>query len=460
MGVNAIRTSHNPPAPELLDLCDRMGLLVQDEAFDEFTPAKNKWVAGWNAGLPSRWGYAELFERWAVADIEGMVRRDRNHPSVIMWSIGNEIDYANDPFSHPVLGNSYRPQNPPASDLVRLGKPLVEAVRKLDPTRPVTAALANLRMSDAVGFPELFDIVGYNYQESRYAEDHEKYPQRGLFGSENGHQYNNWAIVRDNEYVMGQFLWTGIDYLGEARAWPTRGSSAGLLDTCGFKKPNAWFRQSLWSDRPMVYLCTVVATAGGARRGRGSWGPEESWNRPEGSSVRVICYTNCDEAQITLNDKPVGTQRRTEAVNGALTWTVPYEPGVLKAMGLENGVAVCEHRLATAGPAARIELTPDRSELRADGREVCHIEFRITDGQGVRVPDAQHSLRFEIDGPVRLLGIDNGRMTGPEDYRSPERTAWRGRGLAILQSTTAAGRIVVTAGSPGLQSATVELGSR
>ena len=259
LGVNAIRTSHNPPAPELLDLCDTLGLLVKDEAFDEFTPTKNKWQSGWNVGVPSRFGYGESFTEWSVTDASDMVRRDRNHPSIIAWSIGNEIDYPNDPFSHPVLDRSYRPQNPPAENLVTLGRPLVDAIRKLDPTRPVTAALASLQMSDAVGLPALLDIVGYNYQESRYAEDHARYPSRVMFGSENNHQYANWTIVRDNPYVAGQFLWTGIDYLGEAGAFPNRANGAGLLDLAGFKKPMAWFRQSLWSAAPMVYLAASVA---------------------------------------------------------------------------------------------------------------------------------------------------------------------------------------------------------
>ncbi|MBN1973289.1 MAG: DUF4982 domain-containing protein [Sedimentisphaerales bacterium] len=467
LGVNAIRTSHNPPAPELLDICDRIGLLVKDEAFDEFTPAKNKWVAGWNAGVPSRWGYAESFEQWAITDIQDMVRRDRNHPCIIMWSIGNEIDYANDPFSHPVLGSDYRPQNPPASELVRLGKPLIEAVRKLDSTRPVSAGLANMPMSDAVGLPDLLDAVGYNYQESLYASDHQKKPERVIFGSENNHQYNNWVIVRDNDYVVGQFLWTGIDYLGESGSWPNRGNiSFGLLDTCGFKKPNAWLRQSLWSDKPMVCVCTSVVMTGSSarRRGSGSGGrggsPEESWNRPEGSTVRITCYTNCEQVQLTVNDKLIGTQLLADAANGVLNWTIPYEAGALKAVGLKNGAAVCEYLLKTAGPASRIELVPDQSKLLADGRDICHIEFRITDDKGVRVPDAQNLLKFEISGPVRLLGIDNGEMTGLEDYRSMERRASRGRGLAILQSTTAAGRTTVTVTSPGLQPAAVELDSR
>ncbi len=189
IGVNAIRTSHNPPDPELLDLCDRLGFLVMDEAFDEFTPGKNKWVTGWNNGVPDHFGYNEIFAQWSVTDIQDMVRRDRNHPGIMLWSIGNEVDYANDPFSDPVLGDKYQPENPPAKDLLKCAQPLITAVKSLDRTRPVTAALANIKMSDAVNLPELLDAVGYNYQESRYAADHEKFPKRIIYGSENSHQY-------------------------------------------------------------------------------------------------------------------------------------------------------------------------------------------------------------------------------------------------------------------------------
>jgi beta-galactosidase len=391
-----------------------------------------------------------------------MVRRDRNHPSVVMWSIGNEIDYPNDPFSHPVLGDRYRPQNPPAEGLTRLGRPLVEAVKKLDATRPVTAALAHAPMSDAVGFADVLDVAGYNYQETRYAADHRTYPRRILIGSENNHRYDNWAVVRDNGYVAGQFLWTGIDYLGESRGWPSRGSGAGLLDTCGFKKPMAWFRQSLWSDQPVVYLCTSAANAGGGggRGGGAGRRAEESWNRAAGSAALVTCYTNCPEVQLTLNGKPVGTKKSSDGADGELTWTVPYEPGTLKAVGLKDGRAACEFVLKTAGAASRIELVPDATQLLAGGKDVCHLEFRVTDAAGVRVPDARNVLTFKVTGPAKLLGIDNGEMTGPVNYAAPEHATWRGRGLAILRSTPSAGAIAVEVTSPGLEPARLELSSR
>jgi beta-galactosidase len=457
MGVNAIRTSHNPPAPEFLDLCDRLGLLVKDEAFDEFTPAKNKWVSGRNNGQPARFGYAEDFAEWSERDIADMVRRDRNHPSVIMWSIGNELDYGNDPFSHPALGSEYHPENPSAENLVKMARPLIRAVKQLDSTRPVTAALATVAMSDAVGLPDLLDVVGYNYQESRYPADHARHPRRFIFGSETSHQYRDWAVVRDNDYVAGQFLWTGIDYLGEANRWPNRGSGAGLLDLCGFKKPLAWFRQSLWSDKAMVYLCT---SAGGSEGGRFSrLRVAESWNWPTNATVTVRCYTTCPEVRLTLNGTIIGVKHLTNAVDGALSWEVPFAPGELKAIGLAGDKSAAEYALKTAGAPSRIELLPDTRELSADGRDICHVEFRVVDAQGTRVPDAANEVTFDLDGPAKLPGIENGDLNSPVDYTSHNRKAFHGRGLAIVQSAAAAGTITLRATSPGLESASVTISS-
>jgi beta-galactosidase len=463
IGVNAIRTSHNPPAPELLDLCDRLGFLVMDEAFDEFTPGKNKWVTGRNNGEPSRFGYAELFERWSVTDISDMVHRDRNHPSIIMWSIGNEIDYRNDPFTHPVLGNEYRPGSPRAQELVACARPLIAAVKRLDPTRPVTAALATVAMSDAVGFAEMLDLVGYNYQESRYPADHRQYPKRFIYGSENSGGWPQWLAVRDNAYVGGQFLWTGIDYLGEAGPWPNRGSRAGLLDLCGFKKPAAWFRQSLWSAKPMVYLC---ASAGGGGMGRGAgggfgrFGAQESWNWPSNALVTVRCYTTSPEVVLLLNSRPLGTNRLSEAEQGVLSWRVPFEPGVLEAQGRRSGQAECAFTLRTAGPAQRIELLPDAKEMRADGRDVCHVEFRIVDAQGVRVPDAEPDVKFTLDGPDTIIGIENGDLNSSATGKDGVRKAYRGRGLAIVQSIRETGKVRLTARANGLKEASVEIEAR
>ena len=453
IGVNAIRTSHNPPDPVMLGLCDRMGFLVMDEAFDEFTPGKNKWVEGRNAGVPSHFGYSDLFAQWSVTDISDMVRRDRNHPSIILWSIGNEIDYANDPFSDPVLGNRYRPENPPATELVKCASPLVAAIKSLDRTRPVTAALATVEMSDAVGLPKLLDAVGYNYQEARYAEDHKQFPQRIIYGSENSHSPGAWSAVRTNDYIAGQFLWTGVDYLGEADAWPNRASGPGLLDLCGFKKPLAWFRQSLWSDQPMVYLCVSEADA----RGRGG---AESWNWPSNATVKVSCYANCPEVTLTLNGKVIGTKQSSEAAGGVLTWRIPYAPGTLRAVGRTNGQDACYFVLKTAGPPARIELRPDVPELRPDGRDVAQIEFRVVDEHGVRVPDAGNEVRFVLSGPARILGIGNGDLNNSEKCAGTDHRAYQGRGLVILQNDGHGGGITLQATATGLEPARVYLQSQ
>jgi beta-galactosidase len=462
IGVNAIRTSHNPPDPALLDFCDRLGFLVMDEAFDEFTPMKNKWVTGRNNGVPSHFGYGEMFEQWSVTDFQDMVRRDRNHPSIILWSIGNEVDYANDPFSDPVLGADYRPQNPPAENMVTLAKPLIAAVKSLDRTRPVTAAMANVAMSDAVGLAALLDVDGYNYQEPRYAADHRKYPQRILYGSENSTQYAAWLAVKTNAFISGQFLWTGADYLGEANAWPNRASGAGLLDLCSFKKPLAWFRQSLWSDKPMVYLCASGSFGGGfgGGGGRRGFGGAESWNWQSNTTVNVQCYANCPEVELSLNGKVIGVKKLSEAVNGVLRWQVPFEPGTLKAVGRANGQDVCGYVMKTAGSPSRIELLPDATQLRADGKDVSHVEFRVVDENGVRVPDAIPEVSFEMTGPASLLGIGNGDVNNIEDCKTNMHRAFQGHGLAILQVTTTPGSITLKATTPGLESASVTLQSR
>jgi beta-galactosidase len=456
LGVNAIRCSHNPPAPELLDLCDRLGFLVQDEAFDEFNPPKHKWVEGWNAGVPSRFGYGDLFTEWSVRDMETLVLRDRNHPCIVMWSIGNEIDYANDPFSHPVLGKDYRPEQPSAENLFRYGQPLVDVVKRLDPTRPTTAALANVPMSNAVGFAQMLDVVGYNYQENLYPTDHQTYPKRFIYGSENHHLLSDWAAVRDNEFISGQFLWTGIDYLGEAGRWPNRSSDFGLLDLAGFKKPMGWFRQSLWSDKPMVYLTT--SSGSGGRRGRGGPGAgAEHWNWPQGATVSIQCYTNCPQVSLSLNGTLISTLPLSEARQGVLTSQIAFQPGELKAVGQKDGKDVCEFVLRTAGEAGRIELVPDVNQIAADGKDICHVAFRIVDNKGLRVFAADPNVTFTLEGPGQVLGIGNGDRNSTDDPKDLTHKAFQGQGLVILQSVRQPGRIRLTARVEGLEGASIEV---
>jgi hypothetical protein len=263
--------------------------------------------------------------------------------------------------------------------------------------------------------------------------------------------------VRDNNYVAGQFLWTGIDYLGEAGRWPNRGNGAGLLDICGFKKPLAWQRQSYWTDKPMVFICASRGSGGGRSD---HTLPEESWNWPSDAELTIHCYSTCPTVVLTLNGNVIGTNEPAKAADGELTWQVPYRPGVLKAEGFKDGKSVAEFSLQTAGRASRIELLPDTTKLAADGRDVCLIEFRVVDGQGTIVPDAANEVAFEITGPGRLLTVENADLNGPVDYRTRAQKAFHGRGLAILQSTSESGQISVKAISRGLEPAAIELGSQ
>jgi len=265
-GCNAIRTAHNPPDTHLLDLCDEMGFLVMDEAFDEWEGCKNKWWQGHNVYPPKHYGYADAFPEWHERDLAAMVRRDRNHPSVILWSVGNEIDYPNDPYCHPLFetmtGNNdankpaqerqYDSNKPNAQRLTAIARELVSIVKQHDATRPVTAALAFPELSNLIGYAQVLDVVGYNYKEHLYREDRAKYPAHVIYGSENGHSLEQWLAVKDHPDICGQFLWTGIDYLGEAHGWPVRIAAAGLLTTAGFEKPRYYERRAMWTGEPVA----------------------------------------------------------------------------------------------------------------------------------------------------------------------------------------------------------------
>jgi beta-galactosidase len=329
IGVNAIRCSHNPMAPELYAICDRLGLLVMDEGFDEWTLGKNKWVQGRNFGTPSHDGYNQAFDEWALRDISDMVQRDRNHPSVILWSIGNEIEYPNDPFSHPRGRGGLRPNAPSADQLPPIARRLISAIKLLDGTRPVTQALADIASSNATGLAGLLDVVGYNYLEQDYARDHQTYPQRIILGSENSHSLAAWQTVARNAWVAGQFLWTGVDYLGESGRYPDRGSTAGLLDYCGFRKPESYLREALWNDRPMVYAAAREAAPAGGRGG-GRLVEHWNWNQDPRKTIPVEVYTRCSSVELFLNGRSLGTKSPPSLLEPVLRWDVPNEAGAVR----------------------------------------------------------------------------------------------------------------------------------
>ena len=466
MGCNAIRTSHNPFSSEFLDLCDSKGFLVIGEAFDEWELPKKKWLAGWNVGNPGKEGYAINFKEWGGKDLKDFILRDRNHPSIIMWSIGNEVDYPNDPYTHPVLNTEANPQTwakfseslPHANRLGEVARELVAIIRDLDKTRPVTAGLASALMSNETGYADALDVVGYNYQESRYEADHIKYPKRPLYGSENGMTLEMWNYVADNEYVMGQFLWTGFEYLGEAGSFPSRSNTAGVIDLAGNKKPEFFFRQSLWSDKPMVFIGTSDRmTKSGPDNLWSHKRVEPLWNWEEGKMISVNVFTNCGEVELFLNDRSLGTKKMADFKNRTISWDVPFEKGTLKAVAKNNGKRVAENELKTTDtPVKIVALCPEKT-LKADKKDLTHIYVTLCDDEGNIVYSADNEVTCEINGPVRLLGMEDSNPSNIENYKDNKQNAFHGKLLIYLQSLDATGNATIKLTSPGLESNEITL---
>lgn len=462
IGTNAIRTSHNPQAPDLYELCNELGFLVINEAFDEWEYPKKKWIEGWNVGTPGFQGHAEFFEEWAEKDLRDMILRDRNHPSVFMWSIGNEVDYPNDPYSHPVLDQEginqhhvwgYQPDQPNAERLGDIAKRLAAVVREYDPGRPVTAGLAGPVMSNHTDYPSALDVVGYNYSEHRYQTDHEKYPDRILYGSETGRGMGPWKAVRDNDFIFGQFIWTGIDYLGESHRWPSRGFTSGLLDLSGFKKPRAYFRKALWTNEPMIYL------------GAYPYDPRESapgidapplWNFDNGQMVRVVSYTNCDSALLLLNGETVGEEREYCDDSGTIHWDIPFREGILEVIGYTGGVEVARDTLETSGRPCAVNASAYNSTISAE-RGVAQIEVNITDSEGRPVYISDNEISCTVSGPLRLLSMESGSYTYMGNYRNNTLRVKNGRLIVYLEATGEKGEAEVTLSSPWLKDAVVNI---
>jgi len=461
LGCNSIRMSHYPHQDYLYELCDQMGFLVMDEAFDEWEEPKNKWIEGWNAGKPGRDISHEDFKEWALRDVKDMVLRNRNHPSIFMWSIGNEIDYPNDPYSHEVLNTGRNPQiygkgylsdQPPASRLGELSKILVQAVKEEDTTRPVTAALAGVVMSNTTSYPESLDIVGYNYQEYRYEEDHKNYPNRIIYGSENGKGADAWMAVDTSKNIFGQFLWTAFDFMGEARAWPVRSSGAGLMDLAAFPKPEYYQRAALWQEKPVVFLTAskVVPEQSGRNFSKASW----NWKK--GDTLRVNCISNSEEAELFLNKRSLGKLSKKEN-GGRLSWELGFEPGELLVKTYNAGNLQANHTLKTAGPATQIIAVADLNAFAAGKKQVAHIELELRDTNGNFVIDGASEITVEIEGEAKLLGLESGDLASHEDYKSPIRKTFNGRLLAYVELSGKQEAIKVRFSSPGISPAIVTL---
>ncbi len=481
IGCNAIRTSHNPQAPDLYELCDELGMLVLDEAYDEWEFPKRKWLEGWNVGTPGFQGSYDYFGEWGEKDLADIVKRDRNHLSVFAWSIGNEVDYPNDPYSHPVLDGKtgftqamfggYKKDAPDANRLGGIAKRLVAVVKQYDKSRPTTAGLAGVAMSNETEYPGALDIAGYNYTESKYDEDHKTYPNRIIYGSENRHELSAWKAVRDKEFVFGQFLWTGIDYLGESGRWPSRGFYSGLLDFGGFIKPRGYYRQSLWSETPMAYLGTYPTPGKGSQsQMQDVWSQLDAenegqnyeekvpsmdawpvWNYRKGQLIRVVCYTNAAKAQLMLNGKNIGQPKDYDDTTGIIYWDIPYEDGKLEVAGLDkNNQEISRYAIQTSDqPHALTIVSTDKEVPKEKG--LAQIVVQVVDEKGVPIMLSDNEITCQVSGPAKLLGLEASNNSDMTDYTDNKHRVFNGRILAYIQSTGEPGEIKVRFTSPWLK---------
>ena len=470
MGCNAIRTAHNPPSTEFLNLCDEMGFLVMDEAFDEWALKKPQ----------IEYGYHYYFKENYESDLRSMIQRDRNHPSIVLWSAGNEILEQGKDQGYKVLQR------------------LMDVFHNEDPTRPVVVAndhIGDTEYPVKLSFLEIQDIVGYNYvdrwherRELYYSLDRHDHPDWKMIGTENvsiysvramyslppgwsarsrwPFDYTNgmiraeqlWKFTKLHDYVIGDFMWTGIDYLGEAW-WPYKNASSGVLDLCGFPKDSYYFYKSQWNCEPMIHLF-----------------PHWNWAGKEGQIIPVMVYTNCDSVELLLNGESYGVKSiqfprqgnsggwnkyakpliPTTTSDLHLSWDIPYEAGNLKAVGKKNGRTVIE-KIFTASEPAAIKLTSDRAEIQAGARDIVHIKIEVVDENGFLVPVADNLVEIEVEGEGKLIGTDNGNPRDTSPMKTSKRKTFNGLALAVVQSTLKNGKIIVSAKSKNLESAIINI---
>lgn len=499
IGVNAIRMSHNPHSVELMEVCDEMGMLVMDEFFDEWSVPKDTSIVylGDNKGrgIDAARGYSEHFEEWAERDLKDLIRRDFNHPSVIMWSIGNEIEW-----TFPKYTEAFNMLNPghvnhvdtPEFDpekvkavfdeltggedrLATTAKQLSAWVKEVDTTRPVTCGSVRPSIAAVSGYADAVDVLGFNYRANCYDAAHAQYPDLKIIGSENWGAWSEWKSVRDRDFVSGMFAWTGFAYMGEAGPWPRKGLNISFFDFAGFKMPRGHFFECLWKDDPKVYMVTTPES-----ESEFSWSQDEGWEfkmqmtKPplwselrrwewyrvnehwdyaDGDDMVVQVYSNCDKVELFLNGASLGKKAMADFPEDNIAkWLVPYQQGELKVVGYRNGEVACEYKLVTPGKLARIELTCDKRQLKADGNDVVHVTARLMDASGETVTNEPTPIVFEIAGNGKLLAVDNGWEMNVDSHYQPSVTSHNGRALAIVQSNREQGSIEVSASAGGLQS--------
>lgn len=457
MGCNGIRTSHNPPAPELLDLCDRMGFIVMDEAFDMWKKGKNKH------------DYSLAWNEWHKRDLEDQVLRDRNHPSVFIWSIGNEILEQWD------------------STGTAIARELAGIVKNLDPTRPITSACNDPKPHNAILKSGVIDLVGYNYHHQDFLNFNKDFPGQKFIATETTSalatrgEYNmpadsirrwpvrwdkpfttgnadytcsaydncsapwgstheeTWKIMKKHNYLSGMFIWTGFDYLGEPTpySWPARSSYFGIIDLAGFPKDVYYMYQSEWTTKPVLHLLP-------------------HWNWKQGDTIDVWAYSNASEVELFLNGSSQGSHRKL-GDDLHFAWKVPFTPGILKAVSRTDGKEILTTEIRTAGQPAKILLNADRNLITADGKDLSFVKVTITDKDGNLVPKADNLIEFAVEGTGELIGVDNGNPVSHESFKAKTRKAMNGLCLAVIRSNTKAGTIKVTASSAGLEKAEVTI---
>jgi len=436
MGANAIRTAHNPVAPEFLDLCDRLGLLVLDEFFDTWTVAKN------------RYDYHLYFRDWYLTDTRDSVRRDRNHPSIIAWSAGNEIhDTPHPEIAKPILAS------------------LVAAYHEEDPTRPVTQALFRPNASHDYedGLADLLDVVGQNYRPNEILAAHDAKPARKILGTENIHDRDTWLAVRDHTAYSGMFLWAGVDYLGESRHWPLFADASGMNDRTDFPKPDSLQRESWWADHPVVHVVRRVAVVPKAPTDPGyeldqyrpkptafaDWTPSSL--SPHVEHVEV--YSNCEQVALSLNDQSLGS-KPLPADASPRTWEVAFAPGTIEARCVgKRGVSEI---LRTAGRPYALQLVLEGSEPGTGFDDVARVRVTLVDAHGIPVPGAVVPVDFSVKGPGAILATDNADYTYTAPFSSTQRNTFEGRALVLLRGSSA-GTLRLRATSPGLPPADLTL---
>jgi beta-galactosidase len=427
MGCNAWRTAHNPPSEALLDACDRLGMLVMDEnrhLGDCYSHHSPKGTTATN-----------------LSDLACMIQRDRNHPSIIMWSMCNEEGLEGTP------------------EGARIFSAMMEVVHRYDRTRPITCAMDKGWLQP--GIADVEDIIGVNYNGGSYDAIHQRHPDKAMFGSEdtndkttrgeyvddrtNGWRscYNlsekGWLPVVTRPFVAGSFTWTGFDYKGEPNpyGWPDISNNTGLLDVCGFPKDKYYYFESCWAAKPMVHLLPA------------GW----NWPGKEGQTIRVMAFSNVQRVELFLNGKSLGAQ--TMSRDAHLEWKVPYQPGQLVAKAYSNGKVVATDTVETTGAPAHIQLSPDRTTLQADGEDAVVVPVSILDAKGRLVPNIDDRVYFHLTGDGRILGVGNGNPADHDSDEADQRKAFHGHCMAVIQAGSHPGTLRLTVTSPGLESASL-----